>query len=291
MTPRSQSHTNRASPTNSYPNNNNRPSTPLRKYFSRRHLGKSIPQLSKADDYIGFASPWAVLWFTVRLVVPFAYCVIGWNILTLLFRDTATSAMRQERSYTRVFIETWCWLEALCYIFMKLHIKWLQMKDPLEASLSSAPLMSTSDRATLWKRMMEDVAVDPVSFLSGWFFDEDIHEISNYDIRDFIAWSMFEGRNQEHLTAEELDQLEDFLAEAEYRLSLHLYGARLDGDDEVEEYDSEDATECVDGAVDGEEEPEWRKTLPLPKKSKYRDSIWLFHLLRFYECVFSSPNV
>lgn len=78
--------------------------------------------------------------------------------------------------------------------------------------------------------MVEAEAEDPVGFITGWFFDEPIESISKYDVRDFIVWSMFESRNQEHLTLQELDQLEDFVDEIEWRISLQLYGA----DDGVE---------------------------------------------------------
>ena len=123
---------------------------------------------------------------------------------------------------------------------------------------------------------MEEVSVDPVSFLSGWFFDTDLAEISNYDIRDFIAWSMFEGRHQEHLTSAELDQLEAFLAESEYRLSLHLYGEKLDGDD----YD-DDANDEQKTHDDLSEEPEWRRNLPKPKKSKWECDLCLLVTVSF----------
>ena len=41
---------------------------------------------------------------------------------------------------------------------------------------------------------------DPVIFIRGWFFDHDLDSITRYDVMDFVSWSMFEGRNLEHLT-------------------------------------------------------------------------------------------
>lgn len=86
---------------------------------------------------------------------------------------------------------------------------------------------------------MECEETDPVTFIEGWFFDESIDNISKYDIRDFIAWSMFEGRHQEHLTEAEVRQLEEFVEEVEQRISLHLYGQVEDGDT-TEEGDEDD---------------------------------------------------
>ncbi|GKY91486.1 hypothetical protein MPSEU_000120800 [Mayamaea pseudoterrestris] len=280
-----------ASSSTSSHNNHHRPLTPLRRYVSRRVFQTPLPNMPTPDDYVGFASGWALIWFMVHLVVPGCYAYI---FLVLLRYATQLEALRDSymqrnvgpivsvilrldddatttKGKLRVAIETWCWLEAVWYVCMKIHLVWLQRKDPLEACLSAAPLMELKDRALLWKRMMEEVSSDPVSFLCGWFFDSQLEDISNYDIRDFIAWSMFEGRHQEHLTSEELDQLETFLAEAEYRLSLYLHGEALDGDDD--EHDNEHANEEADANGDAveigrlqAEEPEWRRNLPKPKK-------------------------
>ena len=42
-----------------------------------------------------------------------------------------------------------------------------------------------------------------------------LEQISHYDIMDFLTWSMFEGRSQEHLTVEETAQLDTFLIDVE----------------------------------------------------------------------------
>ena len=71
---------------------------------------------------------------------------------------------------------------------------------------------------------MTDTEDSFAEFLSGWFFDVPVDTISRYDVRDFLAWSMFEGRHQEHLTIWEVKQLESFCYELEYFISLELYG-------------------------------------------------------------------
>lgn len=122
-------------------------------------------------------------------------------------------------------MDIWCVIEALFFIACKLKIQYLQMKDPLEASLSAAPMLDPFDRKVIWDRIMEVEQDDPVTFISGWFFDQPIERISRYDVCDFICWSMFDGRNQEHLTIQELHELEGFLEDFEYRISLKLYGS------------------------------------------------------------------
>jgi len=183
-------------------------------------------------------SPWAWLWHCTFASVWFCYAYVGLVLLRELaqsFPQTVYDPMRtyapylallvdwmRQRSYR--FVEYWCWLEGAFYIALKLQIRWLQTKDPLEASLSSAPLMDTEDRQTLWRRIMGCERDDPATFVSGWFFDVPITKISRYDVRDFLTWCMYEGRHQEHLTTTELEQLESFVEDLEYRISLQLYG-------------------------------------------------------------------
>jgi hypothetical protein len=123
-------------------------------------------------------------------------------------------------------VEVWVVIEALFYIYLKIVIQILQYKDPLEACLSAAPLMDIADRRECWRKMMdcitEDVGVN--GWLCGWFFDCNLEDISRCDVMDYISWCMFEGRSQEHLTDSELEQIETFVQELEWRISISLYG-------------------------------------------------------------------
>jgi hypothetical protein len=229
----------------------------LSRYFSRRHEhgGKEHQLLlnpGAGEKFIGIYSPVAVFWGLIFLTVPAAYLYIAMVVLRELCGTFPGTVFHAIQHYTpwlahtvtamnqvSRWVEVWCSLEAVFYVGLKLHIKWLQIRDPLEASLSAAPMMELHDRMALWERMMECEASDPVSFLRGWFFDQPLENISKYDVRDFIAWSMFEGRHQEHLTVAELRQLERFVEEVEHRFSLHLHGESIDEDD----LDTEDASD------------------------------------------------
>ena len=190
-------------------------------------------------DAVGIYSPWALLWFCLFMVAPLAYIYI----LLMLLRDLCLYFPESVHQTLQIYIpflarladvmknasrlmDIWCVIEALFFVACKLKIRYLQSRDPLEASLASAPMMDPDDRKTLWDRMMEAEQNDPISFISGWFFDQPIERISRYDVCDFICWAMFDGRNQEHLTTHELHELECFLEDFEYRISLKLYGAR-----------------------------------------------------------------
>jgi hypothetical protein len=187
---------------------------------------------------IGFRSPWAFLWYFLFFVAPLAYIYIGLMLLRDLceyFPETIQQPLQQyvpflanlatlmKSYYGFRLVDVWCVIEALFYVACKLKIRYLQNKDPLEASLSAAPMLDSEERKILWDHMME-VDSDP-GWISEWFLDRPpIESISRYDIFDFICWAMFDGRNQEHLTTQELQDLEGFVEDLEYRISLHLYG-------------------------------------------------------------------
>lgn len=169
------------------------------------------------------------------LIAPFAYVYISLIVLRELcvkFPETIYHPIQQylpilanvvsTMKKSSIVVEVWCWIEAVFFILLKLKIKWLQLKDPLEASLSSAPMMELEERSILWKRMMDSENDNPVLFVSGWFFDHPIENISRYDIRDFLAWSLFEGRNQEHLTGAEVAQLDECIDDLERRITRHM---------------------------------------------------------------------
>lgn len=262
------------------------PSPPkMRRYFSRRV--SRLPELLKPHDFVGYWSPLAVFWGLIFLTVPFSYLYIVGVLLRELCRNVdcvrvwlevylpPLAALIARLHQSSRFVEVWCCIEAVFYIGLKLHINWLQRKDPLEASLSAAPIMSLEERQALWRFMMECESADPITFLSGWFFDVPIDKISKYDLRDFVVWSMFEGRHQEHLTEAELEQLEAFVEETEYRIGLHLYGPA--DDDGGNDDDNQLSLTKEEALV--KSEPEWKKGLAKPKKGTSSSStVWPLHL-------------
>jgi hypothetical protein len=220
-------------------NRRSKPAFPPVYYFSKTQKRKiRTNDLPHEPNHVGIYSPWAFVWGAVAATVPVAYLYI----LLILLRELslywpefaaflhhylpplATLITLMHKSST--FVEVWCLLEAVFYVTLKIYMLYLDTRDPLEASLRSAPFMKPHERQLLWQRMMQVEKEDPASLISGWFFDQDIHKISRYDVREFVTWSMFEGRNQEHLTRDELQQLEEFVQSLEYSISLHWYGVQ-----------------------------------------------------------------
>jgi pimeloyl-ACP methyl ester carboxylesterase len=183
----------------------------------------------------------------MRLLNPLAYVYIGLIILREMSGSSPTfhtfvrnyipylSFVIDKMKASSIFVEIWVFIEAIFYIIQKLHIRYLQFKDPLEASLSAAPITTIEEREELMKRMLKQIhADDPVNFIRGWFFDEKLENITRYDVHDFLAWCLFEGRNQEHLTETEARQLQTFFNDFEWILSMHLYGVDVDADENKE---------------------------------------------------------
>ena len=243
--------------------------TPLRHYFSRR---SSLDKITTTDlpfdnNAVGAYSPWGFFFGAVLLMAPLSYMYIVLILLRELcfnFPETIYQPIQHYLPWIAMvvstmekssrFVEAWCVIEAIFYVCLKLHIRWLQQMDPLERSLTSAPMLTPMERRQLWQRMVEAEADDPVSFITGWFFDQPLESISKYDLRDFVVWSMFEGRNQEHLTGEELDQLEDFVDEIEWRISLQLYGAEDEFKEDVHTDEKKDVRSPVEQVL-GEKAP------------------------------------
>eukprot|EP00531_Pseudo-nitzschia_arenysensis_P021406 CAMPEP_0116129250 /NCGR_PEP_ID=MMETSP0329-20121206/7827_1 /TAXON_ID=697910 /ORGANISM="Pseudo-nitzschia arenysensis, Strain B593" /LENGTH=854 /DNA_ID=CAMNT_0003623511 /DNA_START=204 /DNA_END=2764 /DNA_ORIENTATION=+ len=210
-----------------------------RKYFTRKQsIRISTNDLPMEPNHLGFHSPWAFIWYFFFLIAPLAYIYIALMLLrdlceyfpetiqqplALYLPSLANVTTMMKSYYGCRIVDIWCMIEAAFFIYSKVKIRYLQSKDPLEACLSAAPMLDSEERRSLWDRIMA-VESDP-SWLEEWFLDRpSIETISLYDVYDFICWAMFDGRNQEHLTTDELNDLEGFVDDLEYRISLQLYG-------------------------------------------------------------------
>lgn len=262
-------------------------STPLRRYFSRKlKTTIRLRDLPTEPGYIGHYSAWGLINSLIFLTVPVVYIYIALILLRELcmaFPDSLYAGIQRyiphlawvvrNMQKSSLLVEVWCVIEGVFYILLKLQIQWLQLKDPLEASLSAAPMMNLTERALLWSRMMHDDETKNLEeFISGWFFDAPLDAISRYDVRDFLCWSLFEGRNQEHLTGEELQQLEGFLEELEDRLSYHIYGEAEDCDEiSLQEQDKENDSNPNVVRVTVPDNGEKRKRMPKQGESSPTD--------------------
>ena len=220
--------------------------SPLTSYFTRRPTSKiSTHDLPMEQNAIGIISPMGFFFTSVKLTVPLAYIYIAlilWREISHTFPWFVESDfMNTYCSYlvyiahtmrqSSTFIEWWAIIEGIFYIVLWGHRYWLNSLDTLELSLRSAPMLEIRERDELWELMMTDEH-EVVSFIEGWFFGEKLGRLTRYDVMDFLAWSMFEGRNLEHLTQEEGGQLERFLSDLEYWISVELNGIVDDNDDD-----------------------------------------------------------
>jgi len=263
--------------------------TPIRQYFSRHRYDK-VPTFSLPTPRKLPTTPIAYLWPFLAVFAPASYAYIllvllrelfgaqlvafgqaywpllsKWTLASAMFPPLAdeSHATTTSRLWLWFWMEVWCYTEAVFYIWMRCRIRYFESQDPLQASLeAAAPLATTDQRSQLWRRMMDCEVDDVTTFVQGWFFDESVDAISAYDIRDFVAWSMFEGRHQEHLTAQEVRQMEDFCQELQYRISLELYGVKEEDEDDDEEEEAENGKESK------EDLPAWQLELGHPKQGE-----------------------
>lgn len=202
--------------------------------FSKRIASRDLPLEKNA---VGLYTPIGIFFLMMRLIVPLAYLYIAliclreiserWKTFCIFISTylPTLNAIITKMQKSSKLVEIWVMVEAIFYILQRLHIQYLQYKDPLEASLLAAPILTSSAREQLFQRIMDHIfSDDPVAFIRGWFFDEKLENITRYDICDFLAWCMFESRNQEHLTSQETEHLHEMVHKIEYCLSIHLYG-------------------------------------------------------------------
>jgi hypothetical protein len=192
---------------------------------------------------IGLLSPTGIFFTSVKLIVPLAYVyivLILWRELCSSFPRTMLEShfmtnyfsvgvwMARSMTSSSFAVEVWAVIEGIFYVILFLHRKYLNSLDTLELSLQSAPMLEIGERAELWELMMGSEDGECSRFITGWFFGEKLENLTRYDIMDFLTWSLFEGRNIEHLTQEETNQLRGFIADLEYKISIELYGVQED---------------------------------------------------------------
>jgi len=220
------------------------PSPRIAQYITRRRSSQiTTNDLPMEKNAIGPFSPAGMFFTSVKLTVPLAYVyvfLILWRELCFSFPTTMLDgrfmtnycwwgvwAARTMRSSSAA-VEVWAVIEGIFYVILCLHRRWLNSLDTLELSLRAAPMLETGERAELWALMMDSEEGECSKFISGWFFGEELEKLTGYDVMDFLTWSLFEGRNIEHLTQEEMVQLRGFVTELEYKISSELYGVEED---------------------------------------------------------------
>ena len=163
----------------------------------------------------------------MNFTVPIAHLYLTTFLLNffLTLLSTTYSFTHPLLTLLRTFISTvpqayhiWAVVEIVFWFLLKLKKRWLESFDPLQMSLGAAPMMSAPERDELFSRIRSSTP-DMEGFIRGWFFDVPLDEISRYDVLDWTSWSLFEGRNQEHLTPPEILQLKSFVLSIESDIS------------------------------------------------------------------------
>ena len=243
-------------------------------YFTKKRTTNiTTNDLPMEKNAIGILSPTGIFFTSVKLTVPLAYVYIAlilWREVCLTFPKTMLHStfmtqylsvgvwIAQTMTSSSFTVEVWAVIEGIFYIVLFLHRKYLNSLDTLELSLQSAPMLEIRERAELWNYMLDSEDGDCARFISGWFWkkgdnDDDeendvdmatIHKkldnLTRYDIMDFLTWSLFEGRNIEHLTMEETNQLRGFVSDLEYKISIELHGVKDDDDADDDDDDDDD---------------------------------------------------
>ena len=219
--------------------------SPIAQYFTKKRSSQiKTSDLPMEQNAIGYISPMGIFFSSVKLTVPLAYIyiiLILWRELCFSFPQTMLESQFVQKYFSlgvwiartmtssSFVVEVWAGVEGVFYVILFLHRKWLNSLDTLELSLRNAPMLELAERDELWHLMM-DGEDECANFISEWFFGEKLETLTKYDVMDYLAWSMFEGRNIEHLTQDENRQLHLFVEDLEYKISIELFGIDSEGD-------------------------------------------------------------
>lgn len=92
-------------------------------------------------------------------------------------------------------LATWCLAETAFYCFF------LWYRTHLQREAIHPHLRTKQQRKELFDKVRSEIH-DPEKFLSGWFRGAKIEDIGREDLREFLAWAFWEGRNVAHDEAE-----------------------------------------------------------------------------------------
>ncbi|KAI0549647.1 hypothetical protein F4679DRAFT_260892 [Xylaria curta] len=92
-----------------------------------------------------------------------------------------------------------------------------------EAAVHPPPL-PRAERRELFIRCLNNIP-DIASYLRTWFLKANVSEIRRDNVREFLSWAFFD-RHLGNETAEELEELDEYLAEIEHRIGYELKPGR-----------------------------------------------------------------
>ncbi|KAK5135614.1 hypothetical protein LTR08_005094 [Meristemomyces frigidus] len=113
------------------------------------------------------------------------------------------------------FAQYWCIAEAGFYLWF------LYYRTVLQRAAVHPPLLDQRGRRALFEKVKSEIH-DTERFLSGWFREAKVEDIGREDLKEFLAWTFWEGRVGE----EDDGELEVFAGEVEAMLGRRLKEGR-----------------------------------------------------------------
>ncbi|KAI0423542.1 hypothetical protein F5Y09DRAFT_220125 [Xylaria sp. FL1042] len=94
----------------------------------------------------------------------------------------------------------------------------------LKQAAEHPPLLPRAERRALFMRCLDNIP-DVTGYLRMWFLGADESDIRKDNVREFLSWAFFD-RHPGNETATELEELDEYLAEVEKRISYQLEPGR-----------------------------------------------------------------
>ena len=141
----------------------------------------------------------------IRLVILFLHALAPLcTVYTLTILRRAFFAHHLTQPVFTTGLQLYCLAETLFFVFF------LWYRGRLQREAIHPPLRSKEDRKKLFDKVRSEIH-DPQKFLQGWFRGAKIDEIGRDDLRDFLGWAFWEGRN----SAEDEEELNALVGKVE----------------------------------------------------------------------------
>lgn len=158
-------------------------------------------------EWVGIRSVVLLLHCTAPLCTVYTATLARRAVLSVRgpsFEAVAQSILSNPRWPRLTAFQYYCVAETLFFLF------YLWYRTFLQREAVHPPLLSKDERKQLFDHVRAEIH-DPGKFLSGWFRGARVEDIGREDVKEFLGWVFWEGRN----TREDDEEMEGITEEVE----------------------------------------------------------------------------
>ncbi|KAK5109847.1 hypothetical protein LTR62_006454 [Meristemomyces frigidus] len=144
-------------------------------------------------------------YISIRFIILFLHLVAPLStVYTLLLLRRSFFANLFTGPIFTTLLQKWCLAETLFFV------TFLWYRGYLQHDAIHPPLRSKEERKALFEKVRSEIH-DPARFLKGWFRGAEVESIGREDLKEFMSWAFWEGRDE----ASDEEELEELTAHVE----------------------------------------------------------------------------